>query len=585
MNGPPTIDHESQMKPQKPLFPWAFLAMTLGVAVFSPTGSAQNLPQETASRQEVFQRPISLDTAFQRSTQVQTQQSDVTDFPFHFPESEKPDSRNRYRQAAAKLPTDMGTDIKMVGNSEAGADDNTQMSPHTEEGRIAASRLAVLRGQPIPTPPLPPAPPAPFPPVAHPLKMPQNPSLPSAIPHISPENLRQSVSGKEITLTLDEVRQTAFLAHPAYNQSVRQAAALHGSWIQAGLKENPTLEYMAAEMKDGNPGGKQGFGVSQTIIPKYKIDARKTTASREYQAARIGCDVRRGKIENDALLAAYRVAISERKLSLIKDLLGVAEDALKAGTDLLQAQEISRAEYLESKIEAERTRIALGDAEIAYGTNCRELALLLGLPVGQPLHIADSLDTLPEMIDAAILLGVLLAQSPEMRQAYAELESARAKVRQECAEAGIDFDANVSVLQNTGDNETEVSAGLAIPLRIRNRNQGNISRARQEFAAARENIRRLELRLATEVEKIQGDYLTARNRVLIYRNGILSEAEESLKLALDAYRQGQFGALELLDAQRTLFNVKIEYVDSLGAMWEARTLLDGDLLSGGLDAP
>ena len=388
----------------------------------------------------------------------------------------------------------------------------------------------------------------------------------------------------KIPMSLEDVRARAARCHPAVLQAAGQAEALRGAWIQAGLQANPSIGYSGEEI-NRDDAGKQGITLDQPVITKAKRTARQDAVHREYQAACRRYQVQRQKAENDALLVAYRAAFTQRKCRLMEELTRISQESLRTGSELLKAKEIGRSAFLDIKIQSERTLIARKDAEIAYQTACRELAVLLGIPGNELIEITDSVETLPPAIFSENMLYEIKAASPELRQAYDEVEAAKANVRKECAEAGIDYNTNVKLAYRPETALTEVSLGISVPLRIFDRNQGNIQRVRSELAAAHRNAGRVELLIALRFEKLFGEYETARNRVVSYKERILSEARESLDLALDSYRRGEYGSLELLEAQRTFSTVRIEYLDNLNALMESQVLLQGALLSGGLEKP
>jgi cobalt-zinc-cadmium efflux system outer membrane protein len=384
-------------------------------------------------------------------------------------------------------------------------------------------------------------------------------------------------------MTLAEVGNMATYNHPGVQQARRQAEALRGTWVQAGLKPNPSVGYSAEDMTSGH-AGTQGVTFSQPITPRHKLDARQAAINREYQAALQTYQIQHQKAINDAMLTAYRIAFNYRKCLILEELSQLSQEALRAGGALLQAGEIGRAAFLDIKIQSDRTQIALRDAKIAYQTACEELAILLTLPEEGLIEITDPVDLFSPELNGVISLAEIQAISPELRQAYSEVEAVKARLKQECAEAGIDFDTNARIAYNTETKQSEFSAGVAIPLRIFNRNQGNIQRVRSELAASYRNVERLERLIAQKYKKQRGEYQIARNRAISYKE-ILSETHESLRLALDAYSRGESGSLELLEANRTFSTVQIEYLDSLNAMMEAHVLLQGAMLSGGLEKP
>ena len=386
------------------------------------------------------------------------------------------------------------------------------------------------------------------------------------------------------SLSISEIRNMATTNHPAVRQAARQAEAFRGAWVQAGLQENPSIGYSGEEMSDKNMG-KQGVTYTQPIVPKYKRTARQSTIDKEYQAALKQYQVQCQKVLNDATLAAYRVAFAQRKCRLMDDLSVIAQNSQRVGDELLKAKEISRPAFLDIKIQSERTKIVRGDAEIACRTASKELAILLGLPEDDAIEITDAVETMPREILESDLLTRLKSSSPELQKAYADVETAKANLRQQSTESGIDYDTNAKVAYNNEAKNTEFSVGIAVPIKIFNRNQGNIQHARSELEAAQSNVARVETKLAHRFEKQLGEYQIARNRVVSYRDKILAEAGESLNLAQDAYRRGEYNSLELLDAQRTYSTVNIEYLENMSSLMESQTLLEGSLLSGGLDSP
>ena len=402
------------------------------------------------------------------------------------------------------------------------------------------------------------------------------------------QNTAQPVAGIAASpkrkMTLAEISAMATQNHPGVQQAQRQAEALRGMWIQAGLRSNPSIGYSMEELSKGN-AGTQGVTFSQPVTPRYKLDARQAAVNRDYQAALQVVQIQCQKAINDATLAAYRVAFAYQKCLILEELTRISQESQRIGDELFRAQEIGRSANLDISIHADRTLIALKDAETAYRTVCMELITLLALSGEELIEITDPVVSLPAELDKGSLLAEIETMCPETQQALAEVNTAKARLRQQYAEAGIDFDTNAKIAYNTETKQSEFSVGVAVPLRLFDRNQGNIKQAQSELAAACRNVERLERLHALKFERHWGEYQAARNRVVIYQEKILSKASESLALALAAYRRGEYSSLELLDSQRTFSTVQNEYLDSLNALMESQILLQGRLLTGGLEKP
>ena len=397
----------------------------------------------------------------------------------------------------------------------------------------------------------------------------------------SPHNTNYAPLG----LTIQQVCEIALQNNPSVVQATRLMEAQYGSWVQAGLKNNPMVGYMGDEMGGNNGAGRQGVTFSQEHISKGKLAARQGAANAEYRVAQQTLMAQRQKVLNDASLAGYRLLVAQHKEYLAQELLKISESAVSAANVLVQAQESPKTDFLQAKIEKNRTQITLNDAVIERETAVKELALILGYLAGTSLEIIDTLDHLPMDIDEDAVLRQLIAESPQLRKARAEQDAARARLYQQQKEAGINVNTGGSLAYNTFEKQTEVSVGIAIPLRVNNRNQGNIMRANSEMMAAVRNIERVERAITAEFHNRFAEYKTAKQRVALYQDSILSEVEESLQLMMQAYRHGQSSYVELLNTQRTLFNVKIEYLDSIGLLMTSGTKIKGYLLDGAFDKP
>ena len=79
-------------------------------------------------------------------------------------------------------------------------------------------------------------------------------------------------------------------------------------------------------------------------------------------------------------------------------------------------------------------------------------------------------------------------------------------------------------------------------------------------------------------------YTNARFQVEKYQRDILPNAEASLKLTNSGYRQGEYGYLSLLTAQRTFFRTNLAYLDALRELRATATTIEGNLLNDSLQA-
>ena len=116
--------------------------------------------------------------------------------------------------------------------------------------------------------------------------------------------------------------------------------------------------------------------------------------------------------------------------------------------------------------------------------------------------------------------------------------------------------------------------GVSLPLPIFNRNQGarraaefELERTRHEVAAMRIT---LESRLSRVLERLRAVGDEARS----YKEEIVPASIEAFEAMSLGFREGKFGFLEVLDAQRSLFEASLLLLDSQQRYAAARAELD-----------
>ena len=90
--------------------------------------------------------------------------------------------------------------------------------------------------------------------------------------------------------------------------------------------------------------------------------------------------------------------------------------------------------------------------------------------------------------------------------------------------------------------------GVSIPLPIFDRNQGNISAARQRLYKARELARQADVSLNAELVDVYQSMVSAYEQTVNLRDRIIPASQKAFDAAREGYTQGKFGYLVLLDA-------------------------------------
>jgi cobalt-zinc-cadmium efflux system outer membrane protein len=390
------------------------------------------------------------------------------------------------------------------------------------------------------------------------------------------------VSSAESSLTLADLESMALASNPALAQAAAKVEAARGAWVQAGLPPNPTGGYVSSEVGNEGHGGQQGGFFGQEIVTGGKLRLSRAVAAQEIRVAQQQFEAERLRVLSDVRIGFYEILVAQRRLEITQELQRLSQRAVDTAQAFFEREEGNRVDLLQARVEAGSARILSENARNDYLAAWRKLSAVLGNLQMAPVKLAGDLEGETQEANYEATLARVIAISPELAAARASVDSARAAV----ARARVEWIPNVDLQASTQhDNASHydianVQAGVPIP--IWNRNQGGVRRARAELAAAQSNADRVELGLQQRLAIVFQRYANARQQVETYRRQILPDAQSSLDLVNEGYRQGEFAYLTLLTAQRTFFQTNLAYLESLRQLRESQAAVDNLLLTDSL---
>ncbi|MBL7219214.1 MAG: TolC family protein [Phycisphaerae bacterium] len=359
---------------------------------------------------------------------------------------------------------------------------------------------------------------------------------------------------------------------------VRQAEA---EQLQASLPPNPELE---TEFE--NFGGSREFrgtrSLETTIALSQLIELGGKRAKRiklaqadsrlagwEYETKRLG--VLTGVTQRfiSALAIQKKQELADEDLKLALAGLDAVTRQMAAGKATLAEKTKASVEVAAGKIRAARIRRALTSARselaAAWGSTSPRFTRLLG-------DLGDITDIPP-----GEKLTAHLKQNPELASWTAELQKRQAALELAGAGAIPDVTAGIGYkhTRETEENDHALVAGVSIPLPLFDRNQGEIRKARYSLLRAKAQRRAAEVKLHTEFEKAYQTLASAHSEAVALRDEVLPAARSSHEAAGKSFEQGKAEYLDVLDAQRTLVEVREQYIEALEAYHSAVTSVEG----------
>ncbi|MCB5185962.1 TolC family protein [Methylobacillus gramineus] len=362
------------------------------------------------------------------------------------------------------------------------------------------------------------------------------------------------------TLNLHDALMMALAANPAISIAEREREANEGMQMQAATRRNPLISSSIEDTRNANR--LTTIQIDQPLELGGKRQARMEAASAGLSAAESDIVTRKAEIAAAVTMAFYEVLAAQERMQLAASFVSLAEGATRIAVRRVEAGKVSPVEETKSRVAESSVRIEQNQAGRALNMARQRLAALWGgsaMDIGEAEGNLESLPLLPENTS----LQDDLLQSPMMKRARLEIERREAITRLETSKRVPDLTVSLGAQRNQELGINQAVLGLSIPIPVFDRNQGNIHEAISRADKARDELLALQLNIRTNLSTAYEQWLASSQEAEALKQDILPGARSAFNAASKGFEMGKFNFLEVLDAQRTLFQAQSQYLNAL----------------------
>lgn len=401
---------------------------------------------------------------------------------------------------------------------------------------------------------------------------------------------------ESVPRTINEIVALALKQSAELAALEKEAAAKQALAIQSGTLTNPTLELQGSTGSlSGSPEERSAsIGINQEIPLNGKLRLRREAGQREAEAAQRQRDNAARLLKEEVSTLAFDLALADKRCELAADLVGLNRDLVTIAEERFKVGDIPELELNISKIELARAESRLLNAERESLPLRIRMSSLTGLNEAS-FKLSDDLATPVVSQTIQELLKQALASRPDIQALALERGKAETETRLAEAEALPNLTAGFFAQRQRGSTEvgdlsstssdTQLGVRLSMPIPVFDRNQGGRAAARSRLEAAGSRSLALERIVTAEVEAAFSR-LSASERILaLFKQSIIPQLTENLKLTQEAYRLGEVGILAVIEEQKKFFEVNDGYLAALHGRRVAFVKLESAVaidLSGGV---
>ena len=399
-------------------------------------------------------------------------------------------------------------------------------------------------------------------------------------PVVGEEALQTAATAPATPLSLTKAIELALEGSPEVAAATRQWEATEGQVLQGRARPNPELAYSLEDARSRTR--MQSWQLNLPVELGGKRAARTKAAEKSREQAQAQLNELKAALRANVATAYFDVLTAQERLVLAKDSVALAKSSTDTVAKRVAAGKVSPVEESKARVAEAGIRVELAQAASEQRNARSRLFALLG-KIEAPFTVlegkAENLPPVPKLAD----LQSLISSSPAVVLARIEVDRRKALTDLEQSKRVPDITVSAGIQRSNETQRNILLFGVSVPLPVFDRNQGNLLEALKLEDKARDELQGATVRLHSEVAQAQERLSTITAEVQSLRQDVLPGAKSAYDAATIGFENGKFNFLEVLDAQRTYFTAKSQYLKALGEAHRAAA--DVDRLLGGSTGP
>ncbi len=371
-------------------------------------------------------------------------------------------------------------------------------------------------------------------------------------------------SSAKKNFNLSEIINLALENSPILQAKQKEVQAMEASFEASKRLINPELEYQRGRAKSWDQTRErttEEISLSQYIENPFKRHYRIQVFENDWRAVSFAYDTQTLEIVFEVKKLFYEILLYKAKEDLAShnlDSIQKIHTLIDKRVELGEIKELEAiklyVEFLKAQNERNRVKTELTRAQ-------ENLNQLLGKMLPSDFELIGELSYAKTKIEEDILLQKALLNHPLTKEREARLEQAKSNENYVRWQRFPDFRlSGFSRKELDGQNR---GVGISVDIPLWNFKSREIQEAENLVLMEEEKLRALQLEMSAQIKSKINQLKLSEQNLQIFHQGLLQQAEQSLKISEVSYTQGEISLIEYLDSQRTYFSILNDYQDSL----------------------
>ncbi len=370
-------------------------------------------------------------------------------------------------------------------------------------------------------------------------------------------------SGAEPPVLTERRALELALSRPAYRDLEQGRLSTAESVVtEAGLLPNPSLSMERDRMNI--PGGRStetSIKISQTFDFSGRRALRREAAGNRLDAARFDQQDRRISTIHEVRRLFSETFYRDRLRSALAGWVQHIETATTVVAQLAKSGEVSGYDRRRLERESQTAKARLAGTAADYARMREALAGLTGEADGPKPALGGEL--LPPTTPALESVQATLRKRPDLasRNAQADAFDRERSAAERAWIPDVTLGIGQKRVDEPGRSDNGVIVGVSVPIPLFNREQASVQRARAQANTLRTEHALVLAKSEAELRGIWRQTTELRQAAESFRRDSLASSRDLTRIAEAAYRAGEGGILELLDAYKAQLEAETTLLD------------------------
>lgn len=379
-------------------------------------------------------------------------------------------------------------------------------------------------------------------------------------------------------LTLRDAVGRALSRNPSLRAAYHEIEARQGEAYQSARRPNPELLLEAENFGGSNEA--QGFeaaeltaSITQLIELGGKRMLRLEAAELDTSLATWDFETARVQVASLTAQAFVDVLTAEERVKVLREFVDVAEKTRNSVDLRVKAGKASPIELDRAVVSVARAKALVSAEKVKAGVAKRKLSTFWG---GQSSDFGSAVGRLGnrQKVPSIEALTAYLDSNPAIARWSDEIARRSAQLSLEHAKSIPDVRVGAGVRQLNEIDSTALVASVAIPLPLFDRNEGNVAAAESRLAKAHSDALAERDELLRTLIEVVGELEVAAAQLSALKRDVLPVAQTAFERTKLGYNEGKFDLLNVLDVQRSVFEVRLDLLNARAEYEKARVKVE-----------